>query len=830
MKRPSKLLSLVCAATIASLQPAKIELQEQMNQLKEHILLLDARAQHEVLRDVNGIKAEQFQRLLKGDSISDLPLKGWYEPKGRGCFLDKATYMSVPRLTSFEDFIEDHQHCRIPTSLFGRSDKILDHEPPLKKGDIPPIYVGEFRYIDSEDGRSTVLNPKAAHEPFPGFSDSILDKNASITDLFKAYQSLVLSVMSEDSTVTFDSTDLMRHYRFMQYLAESKDTTFHLPLDKGIVFGGGTVIDQGITHTLFNQTWEGVPLYKLERKRTLDLSVFCHEVSENFWPPVQFPYSCAEKIEKDYCDSMIDFSKTSPKCNLKIAKEKSVSPYCEEYHLCVDVAEEYVALIENYTNQLTGKTHEGIEHKRVVEKIAAIKGKSNMPYPEKEKLAHTNDFLEGLIEVAQDHYEKILRRPVDREQVKFIVYSNWDLQQIQQHLQEKFGINAHFGAIPLVNATDASELYHRILAAIPTQGNSVPSQKERRESVYVRKEEESASLAILETLKNLGVPPEALAEFRRLWKREAGVNSTGVLSKNIVFKVNNYRTDMYKEGFDFSQEEDLAVKFPDRSHYIEPVFSNWYVKISSDRKKIDLECAIESLDLDYVPHSLFPLALVAGKNHFLMLNQEVPDGLTSLDEIVGELLPRYHTEILPLLDVLPQRSQLDVAHLVCDDELVKKYTCYLDGVEDRFGFVVDRDAFRVSLDALVQAKYTPLIHYDPKVDNVKNGVLIDNETARLASPAIDLAIVLMTKGVPEDRWNRYVEMYCSANKEIDVDRKKELYELLPHAKVFFGVREVNGAGARLLDSMQEISDEKREESIQDLYMIARYIGAAGERS
>lgn len=115
-----------------------------------------------------------------------------------------------------------------------------------------------------------------------------------------------------------------------------------------------------------------------------------------------------------------------------------------------------------------------------------------------------------------------------------------------------------------------------------------------------------------------------------------------------------------------------------------------------------------------------------------------------------------------------------------------------------------------AMEYLQNTSYKTLVHSDTKKDNHLGRYLVDLELCGMASPAMDLVLLFMQRGIPEEEWDTHLAKYLAlkgVSGSFD-EEFKQLKEGMEHAKYYKAAKEI------ISSSLREVTEKTVRDNLQ----------------
>jgi thiamine kinase-like enzyme len=270
----------------------------------------------------------------------------------------------------------------------------------------------------------------------------------------------------------------------------------------------------------------------------------------------------------------------------------------------------------------------------------------------------------------------------------------------------------------------------------------------------------------VDALIQAGIPEEALASDLELWSFLQKVEKNEMISANQSF----YVTD--KNG------------------------QKWLLKTTGNEKKAKMEAAANyylGQHFDFIVPGKSPQPISAG-NIYLNLQRDIssqPKVDQPLEYWIA-CLAAFHGEAE---NIMHQYNQVTpIKQLRGVDALAEDYAQAKQRVHLKF----DRVAMAEAIDYLTSTKHLVFGHGDNKLGNRLGRYLVDLEGCGMVHPGIDISLLLMEYGVPQDQWGKHLSKYLELRgfKGNLEEELKSLQEGTLFAARYTAFKEVLGSSLR----------------------------------
>jgi hypothetical protein len=249
-------------------------------------------------------------------------------------------------------------------------------------------------------------------------------------------------------------------------------------------------------------------------------------------------------------------------------------------------------------------------------------------------------------------------------------------------------------------------------------------------------------------------------------------------------------------------EHNGTVSYNDTFHITEKNGKRWFFKVTNNERNARMEAAANyyfSQHFDFIAPGGHPEPVEAN-GLYLTWQEEIPDAPKRELPISYWLgvMAMFHREAEKIL--LRQGTEVEDITFRSKEEEEEKF---LRG-SDKNGLKFDKERWADCTAYLAETQYKTLIHHDARRDNLYSSYLTDLEHCGRGHPGIDLAILFMQRGIPEEEWDRHLEVYLKLRGagESFEEEMKHLKEGVQAAKYYGGAREIISSSLKELRERQ----------------------------
>ncbi|MFH1682279.1 MAG: phosphotransferase, partial [Candidatus Woesearchaeota archaeon] len=261
-------------------------------------------------------------------------------------------------------------------------------------------------------------------------------------------------------------------------------------------------------------------------------------------------------------------------------------------------------------------------------------------------------------------------------------------------------------------------------------------------------------------------PEELIEGNQELWDFVSRIESSQVVSKNKTF------------------------------HLVDKERNNWLLKVTDCKEQACLEAAANyylSGSFDFIVPGRSPEP-IAVDGLYITMQKDVSDEKEvrpSLDYWLSSLA-LFHRDAERIL----RENGVDIRDIQFRSAEEEKER-YLAG-RRKHELKFNQSNFEDCLAYLRESSYKTLIHNDTKKDNLHGRYLVDLELLCIGNPGIDLAMLLMNYGLPQQQWSCYLKRYLQLRnvgdlsdqelKQLNRDVKLAAYLVITREKIASSLR------------------------------------------